>query len=102
MEGDYSTDPIGSSYDFIYAKHFFLFGSIVPFGTYLTLIGIMGTDKASYAYAITVMPVVALIILSLQKAMPGPFRPWLAWLCSGWQYHYAGPETCLGIKPSRV
>ncbi len=37
-----------------------LFGSIVAFGSYLTLIGTMGADKASYA--ITVVPVVALII----------------------------------------
>lgn len=37
-----------------------LFGSIVAFGTYLTLIGTMGADKASYA--ITVVPVVALFI----------------------------------------
>lgn len=35
-----------------------LFGSIVAFGTYLTLIGTMGADKASYA--ITMVPVVAL------------------------------------------
>lgn len=37
-----------------------LFGSIVAFGTYLTLVGTMGADKASYA--IMVVPVVALII----------------------------------------
>ncbi|MCG8683867.1 MAG: DMT family transporter [Desulfobacterales bacterium] len=37
-----------------------LFGSIVAFGTYLTLVGTMGADKASYA--IMVVPVVALVI----------------------------------------
>ena len=37
-----------------------MFGSIVAFGSYLTLIGTMGPDKA--AYSITVVPVVALII----------------------------------------
>ncbi|MCG8616165.1 MAG: EamA family transporter, partial [Desulfobacterales bacterium] len=37
-----------------------VFGSIVAFGTYLTLIGTMGADKASYA--IMVVPVVALLI----------------------------------------
>ena len=39
-----------------------IFGSIVAFGSYLTLIGEIGADKASYA--IMVVPVVALIISS--------------------------------------
>ncbi len=39
-----------------------IFGSIVAFGTYLTLVGTMGADKASYA--IMVVPVVALAISS--------------------------------------
>ncbi|MDD9300989.1 MAG: DMT family transporter [Desulfobacter sp.] len=39
-----------------------VFGSIVAFGTYLTLVGSLGPDKASYA--IMVVPVVALVISS--------------------------------------
>ena len=39
-----------------------IFGSILAFGSYLTLIGEIGADKASYA--IMVVPVVALIISS--------------------------------------
>lgn len=42
-----------------------LFGSIVAFGTYLTLVGSMGADKA--AYAIMVVPVVALAISSFAE-----------------------------------
>lgn len=38
------------------------FGSIIAFGSYLTLIGSIGADKASYA--IMVVPVVALILSS--------------------------------------
>lgn len=41
------------------------FGSVVAFGTYLTLVGTMGADKA--AYAIMVVPVVALGISSLAE-----------------------------------
>lgn len=40
-----------------------VFGSIIAFGCYLTLIGSIGADKASYA--IMVVPVVALIISSV-------------------------------------
>lgn len=39
-----------------------VFGSIVAFGSYLTLVGSIGADKASYA--IMVVPVVALILSS--------------------------------------
>ncbi|THB79988.1 MAG: DMT family transporter [Desulfobacteraceae bacterium] len=39
-----------------------VFGSIIAFGSYLTLIGNIGADKASYA--IMVVPVVALVISS--------------------------------------
>ncbi|MCG8637739.1 MAG: DMT family transporter [Desulfobacterales bacterium] len=42
-----------------------VFGSIVAFGTYLTLVGTMGADKASYA--IMVVPVVALVISSFAE-----------------------------------
>ncbi len=42
-----------------------IFGSIVAFGTYLTLVGTMGADKA--AYAIMVVPVVALGISSFAE-----------------------------------
>lgn len=52
-----------------------LFGSVVAFGTYLTLVGTMGADKA--AYAIMVVPVVALGISSLVEGyawtLPGLF-----------------------------
>ena len=40
-----------------------VFGSIIAFGCYLTLIGRIGADKA--AYAIVLIPVVALILSSL-------------------------------------
>jgi drug/metabolite transporter (DMT)-like permease len=40
-----------------------LFGSIIAFGCYLTLIGSIGADKASYA--IMTVPVVALVLSSL-------------------------------------
>ena len=40
-----------------------VFGSIIAFGSYLTLVGSIGANKASYA--IMVVPVVALIISSL-------------------------------------
>lgn len=62
---------IGSGKDFSFAVSvsyigslFYLsvFGSIVAFGSYLTLIGSIGADKASYA--IMVVPVVALILSS--------------------------------------
>ncbi len=39
-----------------------IFGSIIAFGSYLTLIGSIGADKASYA--IMIVPVVALILSS--------------------------------------
>ncbi len=39
-----------------------IFGSIIAFGSYLTLIGSIGADKASYA--IMVVPVVALVLSS--------------------------------------
>ncbi len=39
-----------------------VFGSIIAFGSYLTLIGSMGADKASYA--IMVVPVIALVLSS--------------------------------------
>jgi len=39
-----------------------IFGSIIAFGSYLTLVGSIGADKASYA--IMVVPVVALLISS--------------------------------------
>ncbi|HCY86772.1 MAG TPA: EamA family transporter [Desulfobacteraceae bacterium] len=42
-----------------------VFGSIVAFSTYLTLVGSMGADKA--AYAIMVVPVVALVISSFAE-----------------------------------
>lgn len=42
-----------------------LFGSVIAFGTYLTLVGSMGADRA--AYAIMVVPVVALGISSLAE-----------------------------------
>ena len=42
-----------------------IFGSILAFGSYLTLIGEIGADKASYA--IMVVPVVALIISSFYE-----------------------------------
>ena len=42
-----------------------LFGSVVAFGTYLTLVSTMGADKA--AYAIMVVPVVALGISSVME-----------------------------------
>ncbi len=42
-----------------------VFGSIIAFGCYLTLIGSMGADKASYA--IMVVPVVALVISSFME-----------------------------------
>ncbi len=58
---------MGKTFDFSFSLPYIgslvflsLFGSIVAFGTYLTLTGTMGADKASYA--ITVVPVVALII----------------------------------------
>jgi drug/metabolite transporter (DMT)-like permease len=42
-----------------------IFGSIIAFGSYLTLVGSIGADKASYA--IMVVPVVALIISSVAE-----------------------------------
>lgn len=39
-----------------------IFGSIIAFGSYLTLIGSIGADKASYA--IMIVPVVALVLSS--------------------------------------
>ncbi len=42
-----------------------IFGSIIAFGTYLTLVGSLGADKASYA--IMVVPVVALGISSFAE-----------------------------------
>ncbi len=42
-----------------------VFGSIIAFGSYLTLVGSIGADKASYA--IMVVPVVALIISSFAE-----------------------------------
>lgn len=58
---------MGKTFDFSFSLPYIgslvflsLFGSIVAFGAYLTLTGTMGADRASYA--ITVVPVVALII----------------------------------------
>ncbi|MCP3941820.1 MAG: EamA family transporter [Desulfobacteraceae bacterium] len=42
-----------------------VFGSIVAFGSYLTLVGSIGADKASYA--LMVVPVIALIISSIAE-----------------------------------
>ena len=40
-----------------------VFGSIIAFGTYLTLISRVGADKA--AYALVIIPVIAIIISSI-------------------------------------
>ena len=50
-----------------------VFGSIIAFGCYLTLIGSIGPDKASYA--IMVVPVVALIISSFVEGYVWNFFP---------------------------
>ena len=55
-----------------------VFGSIVAFGTYLTLVGTMGPDKASYA--IMVVPVVALCISSVAEGYVWT-KPSAAGLC---------------------
>lgn len=53
---DISVSYIGSLF------YLSVFGSVIAYGTYLTLIGIIGADKA--AYSIMLVPVVALIISS--------------------------------------
>jgi hypothetical protein len=51
--------------------HLAVFGSIITFGSYLTLIGSIGADKASYI--IMVVPVVALVLPLFLKGMTGIF-----------------------------
>ena len=56
-----SFDP---SYSYVLSLFYLaIFGSIIGFGCYLTLIGRIGADKA--AYAIVLIPVVALILSSI-------------------------------------
>nr|WP_320017449.1 DMT family transporter [uncultured Desulfobacter sp.] len=70
-----------------------LFGSIVAFGTYLTLIGTMGADKASYA--ITVVPVVALIISTFAEGYV-----WTIEAMAGLGFVLAGSIIVLVRKPA--
>nr|WP_319393111.1 EamA family transporter [uncultured Desulfobacter sp.] len=69
-----------------------LFGSIVAFGAYLTLIGTMGADKASYA--ITVVPVVALLISTFAEGYV-----WTVPAMAGLGFVLAGNIIVLARKP---
>lgn len=60
LERPFSFDP-SASY-IISLLYLTVFGSIIAFGTYLTLISRVGADKA--AYALVVIPVIAIIISS--------------------------------------
>lgn len=70
-----------------------LFGSIAAFGSYLTLIGTMGADKASYA--ITVVPVVALIISTFAEGYV-----WTIPAMAGLGFVLAGNVIVLARKPA--
>jgi len=70
-----------------------LFGSIVAFGAYLTLIGTMGADKASYA--ITVVPVVALLISTFAEGYV-----WTLPAMAGLGFVLAGNIIVLARKPA--
>ena len=70
-----------------------VFGSIIAFGSYLTLIGNIGADKASYA--IMVVPVVALILSSFFEGYH-----WSMLAVSGLVLVVAGNFLALGKKRS--
>ena len=70
-----------------------LFGSIVAFGTYLTLVGSMGADKASYA--ITVVPVVALVISTFAEGYT-----WTVPAVAGLFFVLAGNIIVLARRPA--
>ncbi len=70
-----------------------LFGSIIAFGTYLTLVGSMGADKASYA--ITVVPVVALAISTVAEGYT-----WTVPAIAGLFFVLAGNVIVLARRPA--
>ena len=91
---------MGKNFDFSFSVPYIgslvflsLFGSIVAFGTYLTLIGTMGADKASYA--ITVVPVVALIISTFAEGYV-----WTIEAMAGLGFVLAGNIIVLARKPA--
>ena len=61
LDRPFSFDP--SSTYIISLLYLTVFGSIIAFGTYLTLISRVGADKA--AYALVIIPVIAIIISSI-------------------------------------
>lgn len=90
---------MGKSFDFSFSLPYVgslaflsLFGSIVAFGSYLTLVGTIGADKASYA--ITVVPVVALIISTFAEGYV-----WTLPAMAGLGFVMAGNIIVLGRKP---
>lgn len=72
-----------------------IFGSIIAFGSYLTLIGKIGADKASYA--IMVVPVVALVLSSLFEGYN-----WTQPAVLGLALVVAGNFLALGKKASQA
>ena len=89
---------MGKTFDFSFSLPYVgslaflsLFGSIVAFGTYLTLVGTMGADKASYA--ITVVPVVALLISTFAEGYV-----WTLPAMAGLGFVLAGNIIVLGRK----
>ncbi len=70
---------LGKEFTIVYSSSYLtslfylaIFGSILAFGSYLTLIGEIGADKASYA--IMIVPVVALIISSFCEGYVWSFQ----------------------------
>lgn len=91
---------MGKTFDFFFSLPYIvsltflsLFGSIVAFCTYLTLTGTMGADKASYA--ITVVPVVALIISTFAEGYV-----WTIPALAGLGFVLAGNIIVLARKPA--
>jgi drug/metabolite transporter (DMT)-like permease len=71
-----------------------LFGSVVAFVAYLTLLGRIGADRAGYSGVAT--PVVAMVLSSWFEQLH-----WTAWIVGGMGLCLAGNLLVLGPRPAR-
>lgn len=72
-----------------------LFGSVIAFVTYLTLLGRIGADRAGYTAV--AIPVVAMLLSTLFEGLE-----WNAWIAVGMALCLAGNLLVLGLRPRSV